>query len=278
MKLLILIFKFILCIILMVSISVLILINLATSTILNKEYVLNKFIETGYYEEIKKEAESNFENYVQQSGFDENVMENILSADKLEKDTKIIINNIYDSTNEAIDTTEIENNLRNNISTSLKNQKIDAMQQRAIDQYVTKISESYKQTILSTKYETKLNDILIKTNKAAEIAKKALIITIAIVAVIILIANYQKIVRAISQLGISLTSSGALYIICNIYINSKVKIENIKVFNDAISEVIIKILTEITNNILNYGIILLLCGLFAIILSNIIGNRKEKAE
>ena len=64
-------------------------------------------------------VESDFENYIYQSGLDENVLENIVSLEKIENDTKTIINNLYDGTSETIDVTEIENNLNNNIQNSL---------------------------------------------------------------------------------------------------------------------------------------------------------------
>lgn len=278
MKILIKILKIILSIILMVSISILIFINLATSTILSKEYILNKFEETGYYAKIKEEAKSSFENYIPQSGFEENVMENIISDEKIKNDTKIIISNIYDGTNQTVDTTEIEDKLRNNIKESLGNTKINTVQQNSIDQYVETICNEYKEKISHTKYETNINNILNKLNKIVDMAKKISIITIAIMVVIILIVNCKNIIKAISQLGTVLTANGIFYIIVNLFINSKIKIENLLILNNSISEVIRKIITDIFDKIMNYGLILLVCGFILIIVSNAINAKKIESN
>ena len=108
MKVLIGIFKIILSFILTLAICLLLISNIATSTILNKEYIFNKFEETGYYANVKKDVESNFENYIYQSGFDEDVMNDIVTTEMIKKDTISIITNIYEGKEIEIDTTTLE--------------------------------------------------------------------------------------------------------------------------------------------------------------------------
>ena len=275
MKILIQILKMILNIMLIVAISLLIFTNLATSTILNKDYILNRFEKTGYYEKIKQEAQSSFENYIAQSGFDDNVMENIVSDEKIKNDTKTIITNIYDGTNTTIDTTEIEKNLRNNIEKSLGNTDLNITQQNAINQYVETICNQYKETISHTKYETNINKALNQINKYVEIAKKIALIATAILIILILIFNCKSIIRGISQIGIVLTSSGLLYIIMNVFIHSKIKIDNLLILNNAISEVIKEITTNILDIIFTSGTALLILGILIIFISNFINSRKD---
>ena len=50
-------------------------------TMLNKTYILQKLDETNFYSETYKIVESNFENYISQSGLDEEVLENIKKRD-----------------------------------------------------------------------------------------------------------------------------------------------------------------------------------------------------
>ena len=45
-------------------------------------------------------AEDNFEKYINQSGLDESVFEGIITKEKVEKDSKIILYNIFNCTNE----------------------------------------------------------------------------------------------------------------------------------------------------------------------------------
>ena len=140
MKVIINIIKYIAIILLTCAIIELLIINIVSSTILSKQYVLSKLEETNYYEEIKKEIESSFENYIGQSGLDEDVIIDIVSLEKIKEDTNIIITNIYDGTEKTVDTTEIETNLKNNIEASLENKKLTITQQKAIDEYINKIA------------------------------------------------------------------------------------------------------------------------------------------
>ena len=81
-------------------------------TIFNKEYVLEQMENNNFYSETYKLVESGFENYIGQSGLDEEVIKNICTEDKIKNDINIILSNIYEGTNEKIDTSEISNNLQ----------------------------------------------------------------------------------------------------------------------------------------------------------------------
>ena len=275
------IIRFILLIVLTVSIIALVFINIASSTILNKEYILGKMDETFYYMDIREELENNFENYIGQSGFDEEVMNNIVTEEKIKEDTGIILSNIYDGTSQEISTEELEQNLRTNIDNYLDT-RLTATQQRMVDEYVKTISNLYLDMMSHTSYENSIYNALTKVNSYLELANKILIITIAVSALLIIISDYKKIIKAISHLGISLFASGIFGLIVDIYINTKIRIDNIVILNDAISEVIRNVLNSIFLTLRNQGILLLVIGIIMIIAGNVIqtylNKRNEEVE
>lgn len=261
------IFKFILMIILTVSIISMVFINLVSSTVLNKEYILGKLDETFYYMDIREELENNFENYIGQSGFEEEVLQNIVTEDKIKEDTGIILSNIYDGTSQEISTEEIEQNLRTNIENSLDTD-LTATQEKMVDQYVKTICDQYLNTMSHTSYENNIYNVITKINEYIGLANRIIIISIVISALLIVIFDYKNIVKALSHLGISLFTSGVFGIIVDIYINTKVKIDNIMILNDAISEVIRNVLNSIFLTVRNQGIILLVIGAAMILIGN----------
>ena len=277
MKILIKVIRFILMLILTVSIISLVFIKLASSTILNKEYILGKLDETSYYTNIREELESNFENYIGQSGFDEEVLQNIVTDDKIKEDTGIILSNIYDGTSQKISTEEIEQNLRTNIENSLDT-TLTATQEKMVDQYVNTICEQYLDTMVHTNYENRIHDVMMKVNDYIGIANKVLIIAIVASGLFIIISDYKKIIKALSHLGISLFASGIFGIIVYIYINMKIKIANIVILNDAISEVIRNVLNNIFSTLRNEGIILLIVGIAMILVGNGIQTYLDKKQ
>lgn len=124
-------------------------------TIFNKEYVLEQMEKNNFYSETYKLVESGFENYIGQSGLDEEVIKNICTEDKIKNDINIILSNIYEGTNEKIDTSEISNNLNSNID---KENVRTSSNSKAIDEFVEHICQSYKDTIISTNYENTINE------------------------------------------------------------------------------------------------------------------------
>lgn len=269
------IIRFILILVLTISIISLVFINVANSTILNKDYVLEKLEETNYYINIKGEIDSAFQNYIGQSGLDEEVLQNIVTEDKIKEDTNIILSNIYDGTSKEISTDEIEQNLRKNIENSLDT-KLNVTQQRMVDEYVTKICNQYLDTMSHTKYENNIYNVISKINTYTQTGQKILMIAIVIMGLIIIISNYKKIAKAIAHLGISIMSSSIFMIIVNIYINTKIKIANIVILNEAISVVVRNVMNNILDTVKTQGIIFLIIGLLMIIVGNTIVSLKDK--
>ena len=278
MKILLNIIKFIIAIILTICVITLIIVNIASSTILNKEFILGKLDETNYYANIYTAVKSDFENYIYQSGLDESVLENIVPAEKIESDTKTIINNIYDGTNEDVDVTEIETNLRNNIENSL-DYNLSATQQRTVNEFINRITQQYKDTITKTSYEDSINNMLEKARNIVDKLQKVSIIGIAVSFLIIIILSIKNLIAGLMLIGSTLISSGVFYILVNMIINAKVKIQNITILNDAISISLREIISTILKNLTTIGITLSIIGFVIIIIFAIIrSSKKEERE
>ena len=274
------IIKFILAIILTICIIVCIGVNVASSTILNKDFVLQKLDETNYYANIYTTVESDFENYIYQSGLDEEVLENIVTPEKIENDTKVIINNIYDGTDEQIDITEIENNLRTNIEQSL-NGNLSATQKKMVDEFINKITEQYQDTMTSTSYEDNIYNILTKGMTIIKLVNVASIIGIVVSAIIILVISFRRVWSGFMFIVSSAIASGVFYIFANILINAKVRIENITILNDAISITLREVLTSILNQLTTTGIIITIVGVIILIVFAMMDSyykRKKEIE
>lgn len=267
MKVILNVIKFILILVLVVCLIFIGIKNIVSSTILNQDYVLNKLEETNFYVETYELVESNFENYIYQSGLDEVVLENICTKEKVEKDIKTIISNIYEGKSEKIDTTEISDKLNANIDAqNVKN----SSNEKAIQQFVKQICDEYTDTILHTQYEDKINDIY---QKATNYLNKANTIVIAVVIidfVLLIILNIKNISKLIQNIGIALLTTSLFEIIAINIINSKVDIAGIKIFNDSFSKTIVTILQDIVGKIISLEIATLIVAIVIIVIYAII--------
>ena len=282
MKIVINILKFIVMLVLVLCVLFFGLKNIAFSTILNKDYVLNKLEETNFYSGTFELVKSGFENYIAQSGLEEEALNNICTEEKVKNDIGIIINNIYNGTNEDIDTTEIANNLNANID---KLNVRTPQNQKALDKFVDQICTEYKDTILNTKYENTIHNAL---NKVIQIMEKlqTIILIVTIIGIIcIILLNVKNIYKLVGNIGTILFSSSLVILIAIKLLNVNVNISAIKLFNNIFSNSIVTVLQDIINKLNNFGLILLIISIILIILNAVIyilkfkeTNNKTKSE
>ena len=267
--------KFILVTILTICLISIGIISIVSSTILDKTYITEKMEETNFYKETYELVKSNFEKYIYQSGLDEEVLENICTEEKLQKDINTIISNIYDGTDEKIDTTEIETNLNANIDKlGIKNSK----NQKAIEQFVKHICDEYTETIIHTKYESQINAQYQKVISLLTKIHNVIMVILIIDAILLIIMNIKTASKIIQDLGIALFSSSIFKLSVCYIIMSKVNIEGIKILNDIFSKTLVTIITDVLTKIISLGIGALLIAIILIIIYAIISVNKKKEE
>lgn len=279
MKILINILKFIIMLILVVCILFFGIKNIVLSTIMDKDYVLNKLEETNFYSGTYELVESGFENYIAQSGLEEEVLNNICTEEKIKNDIGIIINNIYNGTNEEIDTTEIANNLNANID------KLDvrtSQNKSALDKFVQQICTEYKNTILNTKYENTIHEILNKTTNLLEKLQTIVTIVTIISVICLILLNIKNISKLVGNIGTVLLSSSVTILVAINLINANINISAIKLFNNVFSSSIVTILQDILSKVNKFGIIILITSIVVILINAIINfvktNQKEEIK
>ena len=189
------IIRYILSISLTLSLIVLILVSLISSTILNEKYVLDKLEETNYYKNIYENVKSNFENYIYQSGLDEEVLDNIVSEEQVKEDTKTIISHIYNGIEEKISGETIKQKLNENIDKSLKNIKLSESQKKAIETFVDTITEEYTKTILHFGFEKDMYSVYSKIHKLLDFVKKALLVAVAAILIVLVLITINRFYR-----------------------------------------------------------------------------------
>ena len=268
--------KYIFAIILYLSLTIVVLINILNSTILSKEYILNKLEESNYYNNIYTEVENNFENYIYQSGLDPIVLENIVSRDKIKEDTNIIISNIYDGSNKNIDLEVVRNNLSTNIDKSLEDRYVSEENKKAINKFIDIIINEYEDTIMNTDYSSKINTGISSINNKINMINIIMIILVIISILSLILLNIKKKRRKLSIFGISLLALGLLLITIYLYIILNIDINNIVILNDAISIAVHYILNGIVVKFLINGSIFTILGILIIIIGNMLRYRKVK--
>lgn len=274
MKVLINLLKFIFITILTICLIALGTITIASSTVLDKNYVMQKLEETDFYSGTYKLVESNFEKYIYQSGLDEDVLKSICTEDKVKNDINLMLSNIYDGTNKTIDTAEISTNLNTNIDKlGIKTKQ----NEKAINEFVTHICNEYTDTLVHSKYENQINNVYKKAINNLNKVYNAILIVTVVDLILILVINNKKVSKDLQDFGITLMATSIFGIAGCQIVQAKVNIQGIKVFNDVFSNSLVTIIQDVFNKLTSLSVGLLVIAIVVVgIYVAIVVSKKTK--
>lgn len=261
------IFSFILVILILLT-CLLIIFN---STIFNKEYVISKLESANYYERMNGEISEQFRSYTIQSGLSDNVLENLYTQDKLVQDINLVIDSIYTGQTLEVDTTEIRENLMENILTEVEEEgKTVDFEDEATEEYLQAIENAYEsQVSYSTDVVNSIGSTFVKILDLVGKVQIAVYIATIVIAILIIVMNIKQII-GLNYLAISAMGSGLFIIASKIILEASTDLKNIMVMNQATSNVIQLVLNDILTSVIVIGGILLAVGIIASFVYNLL--------
>lgn len=235
------ILAFILVILLTASSALIIL----STTILNKNYVKNKFAKEDYYTRIYQLIMEKFKDNTIQSGLEETVLDGVISIEQVESDTAKLVDYIYTGGTINVDTATVKNNLTQNINKVIEenNKKVLSDEQKAIDTYIKTLTEIYESNVIISKdFMPEVHNVVSSIQKITK--KVAPFIYIATIVVLIILIILRK-TRSLKYIAIAFTSTGILLIIPKIIELIAMRIKKVLLFTQALSDVVINIVENV---------------------------------
>lgn len=266
------VFRYIFAVAFAISLIIYFLINILSSTLLNKSYVLKKLDETGYYDKVYGYATSNFENYIIQSGLDKSVLDGIITKEDVINDTQKVLNNIYTNIEETVNAENLKIKLRANIDSATQGMLVTEEQKNSLNGFVEEIAKEYLNTIAHFDYEKEIFNLCHRVSFVLDATNKLVLIFAAVSLFGILVACGKRFYKFFSFVGFSLFTIGLFFIIMNIFVNVKVNIQTITILNEAFSFVIREILGTIFGQVLGKGLLMFFGGFGLIFISNLVHN------
>lgn len=262
MKIIRKIISYILAIILVTLMSATIILSIVNAVVFSKSNVKKQMQKVDYYTEINNIIKESANNYIMQSGFDESIMDNVISKEKINNDIDKVINAIYEGEEVEISTDEIKNSLDKNVQQYIaqNNYKVDAQTQKDIKKFEDKIESIYANSITYSKSSIKK---VVKYFKMAKRMTRVALIASLILLIIFAIITY-KTNRA--TFGISLLATGIICIFIKCYSSINIAVNNILMVNKTFSNLMINIINQVIQYVFIGGIILAVLGIALIII------------
>ena len=241
--------SYILTFLLVIFLVALVLVTCIKEKALNIDNVLKIFDNVNFYENSYETLNENFSNYMEQSGLDESVIENIITVEDIKTEIRNCIESIYNNANYTINKENIEKRLNENINSYLEenHRKLNSNEEKAMSTLVSKISSLYESEVFPIDLISKVNINLKKISNLVNIANVSLYICVGVLVFFLVIINIKNIIKVLNYIGVSLLSSGFVLYAPKIFVDHKLHINDINIYNRNISDIIINFVNEVLN-------------------------------
>ena len=267
------IISYILAFLLSLCIISAIILGYISSSILNGVNVRKAMRDTNYYYNIYSIIKDSANDYVMQSGFDEKVLDNVITDVQVQSDLNRVVDGLYNNQTIEVKTDEIRKTLQGNIQKQIEEKgesnlsaetkaNIKGFEDSVINAYTTNLY--YSQDTIN-----QLSQYVQKTRKIFNSIIIALCVVIAILVAIIFKINEPAI-------NVGLVISGLFFIVIKTYSLVNIAINNILILNWAFSRTLVYILNNLLQKIFITGIVLVIFGICGIVLTECMKRRKVK--
>lgn len=272
--------SYVLSFVLVLMLLSLCLLAIVKSTILDEKYMISKLEDANYYERMNGEIIEQFKNYTIQSGLSDEVLENLFTEDKLKQDINNVIDSIYTGKELEISTSEIRENLKENILAEVEKEgKTVDFEDEAMEEYLKAIESAYEsQVSYSTSTINSIGSTFEKVISLAQTAQIIVIVVTIVIAVLIIILNIKQIF-GLNYLAISSMASGLFILIAKFLLGQSTDLKNIMLINQATSHVIQLVIEDLLAKVTIAGVVLLIIGFTFSIIYNLLNKKYfEKTE
>ena len=191
---------------------------------------------TNYYEKLYDDIKLEMSYYTNQSGFQDDILNDTFTKKEVKKDVITYINNIYKNKKTTIDTSKFKKRLNNKIDDFLEVENFTIVDHTEIDTFVNEMAKIYQNKIIINKHLESIAFKFLNLTKYINIIRPILLITF----IALFIINI-KFIRN-KNLSVILYTNVFLILSTLIYIKSRVRINHIFIYNELISELAITII------------------------------------
>ena len=182
------------------------------NNVLNEVNIQIQLKNTSYYYNIYSIIENTAKDFVMQSGFNEIVLDGVITESKVQNDLNSIINCVYNNKKIEINTNEMKEILHKNIKKQIeiKNYEVDKQTQIEINEFEESIIKEYKANMFYSE------DVINVITKYLQQVKQMALIGIIVMFIIIAVLGFMVFKLNKPTLGISFIIAGLFSIILKI--------------------------------------------------------------
>lgn len=238
-------------------------------TVFNEDYVLDLLDNHNYYQELYDNTLEEVSYYLEQSGLNEEVLNNVITVKSLKSEIINTIDSLYRNKAITIDTKEFQDNLESNINTYIKDNKIRVDNKDTVNILTKKLVNIYEEEI---SYNNTFEKVRPLFNKFYKLTKIVLGLSIILSIITYLINRYIFKDRNIIA---SLFTNFVILAGLVLYIKYTIDVNNIFFYNTSISNILMEFINSVLKCMLVTGIVSFILGLFIVFTTTGTGTFKK---
>ena len=253
-----------------------VILGFISSSILNGVNVRKSMRDTNYYYNIYSIIKDTANDYVLQSGFDEKVLDNVITDVQVQSDINRVVDGLYNNQSIEVKTDGIRKTLQENIQKQIEEkgegsrESLSSETKANIKEFEDSVISAYTTNLYYSQDTIKqISKFLQKITKIVNIIVISLCVVIAILVAIIFKMNEPAI-------NVGVLIAGLFFIVLKTYSLVNIAINNILILNWAFSRTLVYILNSLVQKIFITGIVFVILGIIGIILSEGMKRRKIK--
>ena len=265
------IISYIIAIVMAVLIIALTVLSCINYSLLSKNKVKADFQKTDYYYSLHDIIIESCENNIMPTGFDDKVLEDVITVEKVQDDVNGVIDSLYENKKVEISTKEMREKLDQNVKLQIeeKNFEMNDEAQKNVKEFEDEIIDTYKNNINYSE------DIVEQMKKGINVAKQSAKIAIIVLSIAIIILAIILYVLNKPAIGVSMVISGTFLIAVKMYSGTTMAINNILLLNWAFSKTLTYIVNTLFQNMYKIGMVLAVAGILTIIINEVVIAVKE---
>ena len=241
-------------------------------TIFQESFMISAIEKSNFVKELYETTEEEFSYYILQSGLSEEVLDGLISEDKIREELFTYLHNFYEGGSLAVSTEQLKIQLEENIVAYLNQNHLTVSDESSLDLFVDEILNTYQKNMEDSFLFGMIQTPFIKIKNMLPIMLLILGITIVLISLILKFGTRRNV------LGIPFLTSGMLYGGLFFYLSNSLDMQNFYVYNTAFSNLMKTIYSSLSSCILGVTLFFLILGLLSSLLGKVLVLKQKKKK
>lgn len=227
-------------------------------TVLNKDFVASKFT-TEHYKEVEVDLKEEMKGSMMSSGLDSSIIDDMFTTKDIEDTTMQMLNIVYNFSNKKVDTSNVEEHLRENIKKNLEKKGFNIDNEAAYNEFVTSVMDIYRGEFI-------MLDQLPKVGKVVQVADKAITILTIVFSLIVFIWMIIRRKRLNRFVPVGLFTTSFFIIFSCLYVNKEAGLTGITIISVTFSKILREVIKSTFTIYYVVAIIYIIIGIMILLL------------